>query len=108
MRCRTLCHAWQGRRWPGERISGVATKTEDVRTIVDSHQTSEGTAVDLALSRAAGRPARARSLKSTPALPSCSVDYPVTARRKSRLSGTGRKAPSLRTDLVVDALCPNH
>src|SRR5262249_46447499 len=28
-------------------ISGVATKAQDVRTIVGSHQTSEGNAVDL-------------------------------------------------------------
>src|SRR5499426_3779706 len=34
-------------------ISGVATKAEDVRTIVGSHQTSEGNAVDLALSHGA-------------------------------------------------------
>src|SRR3979411_1087819 len=55
MRYCALCHAWQGRRRSGERISGVATKTEDVRTIVGSHQTSEGNAVDLALSHGAAR-----------------------------------------------------
>src|SRR3979411_252231 len=53
MRYCALCHAWQGRRRSGERISGVAAKTEDVRTIVGSHQTSEGNAIDLALSHGA-------------------------------------------------------
>ena len=38
-------HAGQGRSSGGERISGVAAKTENVRTIVGARQTSEGNTV---------------------------------------------------------------
>src|SRR5580704_1214907 len=51
MRYWALRHAGQGRSSGGERISGVATKTENIRTIVGSRPTSKGNAVDLALSQ---------------------------------------------------------
>jgi heme/copper-type cytochrome/quinol oxidase subunit 2 len=59
--CAELCgaahYAMRGKVVVDEekRISGLATKTKDVRTIVGSHQTSEGNAVDLALSHGAAR-----------------------------------------------------